>query len=52
MKQCFAPLLEPLGAIWLLMVLSVVVLPGELSARPPTMSMQQFSLLPSPTPAG
>src|ERR1035437_39772 len=26
MKQCFAPLLEPLGAIWLLMVLSVVVL--------------------------
>lgn len=26
MKQCFAPLLEPLGAIWLLMVLSVVAL--------------------------
>src|ERR1035437_945009 len=26
MKQCFAPLLEPLGAIWLLMALSVFVL--------------------------
>jgi uncharacterized SAM-binding protein YcdF (DUF218 family) len=24
MKQCFAPLLEPLGAIWLLMVLSIL----------------------------
>jgi uncharacterized SAM-binding protein YcdF (DUF218 family) len=26
MKQCFAPLLDPLGAIWLLMALSVLVL--------------------------
>src|ERR1035437_5604826 len=26
MKQCFAPLLEPLGAIWLLMALGVLVL--------------------------
>ena len=26
MRQCFAPLLEPLGAIWLLMVLNILVL--------------------------